>query len=154
MNQLEESRLMVDWVEQLNEVKEELFFMPIQEGKCSPAEIFAHLTAWDQYTLEQHFESIGEGMVQFDPFPDFDSFNAKAAAQARNGADKSQLIREFMETRLRIIQYVESMPEEKRKQSFWIGSHRFTIESYIEDFLEHDRHHRKQIDKAVGIEEM
>ncbi|MBS2968638.1 DinB family protein [Metabacillus sp. KIGAM252] len=154
MNQLLELKGMLDWAQQLNGTGEETFFQPIQEGKWSPAEILAHMTAWDQYTLENRFERIGEGKVNFDSFPEFDSFNAEAAAHARNTADKSQLIREFIETRERVIQFYENLPEEKRKQPFWIGSHQLTIDSYIKDFSEHDRHHRQQIDKAAGLEEI
>ncbi|WP_064090886.1 DinB family protein [Rossellomorea aquimaris] len=137
----------VNWLEQLNEVKEEKWFSPIQDEKWSLAAIVSHIMKWDQYSLKEIYSRL-HNEAAFTPFPEFQPFNQAAENYAHEVVTQQELIDESVKTRKSVIAYIESLEDNEIEHSFTVGEHRFTLREYLEDFLGHDKHHRNQIEKA------
>lgn len=135
----------------LNDKKRHSFesewFNPIADGKWSPAEIIAHHIAWVRFTLEQRLPSV-EPNAKLEPFPEFQTVNDAAASYAKSGITKKDLREEFLNVRESVIETFQPFSEVGLSTTLSIGDHQFTILTYMEDFIGHDNHHRKQIEKA------
>lgn len=139
----------IAWAENLKNVGEEQWLEPVEEGKWSIGEILAHLTAWDQFTLENRIPSIRDG-AELPPFPDFQLVNDEAAKHAKSGISRDELVDEFTSTRSSLVDAVRGYTPEELSVSFTIGTHQLTLLGYLEDFLHHDLHHQAQINDAAA----
>jgi uncharacterized damage-inducible protein DinB len=139
---------MNEWFRSLDGKKDEKWLEPLAEGKWSQAAVVAHLLFWDQYSLEERFPHIREG-VTLERFPDFQSVNDRAEEYAHNGIEKADLIKELLEVRKKIEFYLDSLTEEDLRTAFHIGEHPLTLGEYFEDFASHDLHHKKQLVESM-----
>ncbi|SFL75770.1 DinB superfamily protein [Paenibacillus sp. 1_12] len=140
-----------EWVPTLLVFDERDWLRPIAVGKASVGEIISHLMNWDRYLIETILPAVkrGEGMV----FPDFDSFNKSAYVYANSGVSRYQLLDEFTNTRLELVELLLAMSSEDLDKpvtanGISICPHTgapYCLGLIIQEFNEHDRHHQKQI---------
>ncbi|MEK3979384.1 DinB family protein [Psychrobacillus sp. FSL K6-2836] len=133
----------INWLDSLTTLDETRATAPYAEGKWSPNEIMMHLGEWDRFTFEQRLPNMKEG-EKLERFPDFETFNAKAAALAHEQTFKETLAY-AKKQRQHIIERLQQTDEIEWDKAFYIGESKSSIRSYFTDFLEHDEHHRKQI---------
>lgn len=55
---LDEFSTLISFVESLRELDDQIWMMPIAEGKWTPRDIVAHIMLWDQYFLEEAIQKI------------------------------------------------------------------------------------------------
>ena len=140
---LKAHRQYINWLDSLVTLDELKATASYAKGKWSPNEIVMHLAKWDQFTVEQRLPSMKEG-EKLERFPDFETFNAKAAALAHEQTFKETLSY-AKKQRQKIIEKLQQIDEIDWNKVFYIGNSECTVRSYFTDFLEHAAHHRKQI---------
>ena len=133
----------LEWIGTLSLLGEEKANTPYAEGKWSPNEIVMHLAEWDRFTLYERMPLLKEGK-KFDPFPDFELYNAKAAAQAHKQIFEETLMYAKGQ-RKAIIEQLEQIDEVEWDKVFYIGNKKITTRSYFIGVIEHDNHHKIQI---------
>ena len=137
----------IEWVEALHTLPEKKAAMPYADGKWSPKEILMHMAEWDRYTLEERLPYMKESSSVQEVLSDipFDEFNAEAARQAK---DKTfEEIRAYaVDMRGRLLSELAQVKEERWDEPIHIGEFTITMRQYFTDFIEHDQHHKKQID--------
>ena len=134
---IEQFRGFTAWSDTLTELSEAAWFKPIAEGKASPSEIIAHLMRWDRYLITDVIPSVRSGGDI--AFPDFDAFNAESYKYAKSGVCKGQLLDELRATREELCDLVLELDDETRGKVLPI----------VVDFIDHDNHHKGQIDNAI-----
>lgn len=137
------------WFQSLTSVEEQKWFAPIDEGKWSTAAVISHLLFWDRFSLEERFPFMKEG-VSLPPFPDFQTVNDKAREYAESGITKNELLKELIDSRIELLSVINSYSEEELDISFSIGDHQLTIREYFVDFIQHDYHHKNQIEVLLS----
>lgn len=137
------------WIQSLTNVEEQKWFAPIDEGKWSMAAVISHLLFWDRFSLEERFPFMKEA-ASLPPFPDFQTVNDKAREYAESGITKNELVQELIHTRMELLSLLSSYSEEELDTSFSIGDHQFTIREYFVDFIQHDYHHKNQIEVLLS----
>ncbi len=158
------------WLSLLEDMEEETWTMPIAPDKWSCGEIITHITKWDNYLLSDVIPSIK--LCEDMSFPEFDSFNAAAAAYARSGLSKDELLQQARETRERHIIELYELPAELLYKPVSSNGEThcphtgtpYSLLFIITDFTWHDRHHQEQIEtfwernpvyiKQAGLENM
>lgn len=116
---------------------------PISNRKWSVKEIIGHIYYWDLFLLEKMVPKMKEGGVLPD-FPDHDEYNEKAIQAIKVFNDTEALLEEFVLIRKELIRNMENLNQGVR---FTIGNkkRKFTPESFLKMFLNHDKHHMEQI---------
>ncbi|MGD7052159.1 DinB family protein [Sutcliffiella horikoshii] len=116
---------------------------PISTGKWSIRDIIGHIYFWDLFLLEYMVPEMKDNGVLPD-FPDHDNYNEKAIQSIKSFTDTNSLIEEFIITRKKLIANMENLDQEVR---FTIGNkkRKFTPESFLRMFVQHDIHHMEQI---------
>lgn len=152
---LETYRSTIQWTNRLDGLEDSIWFKPIAEGKASIAGIVSHLRNWDRYLIENAIPAVrrGDGIV----FPDFDSFNSLAYDYAKSGISKNRLLEEFRTTRMELCDRLLETGEDTLNQHVTsngvaICPHTGTPYSLlyiIQEFIEHDNHHKTQVDTAL-----
>ncbi|MEI4771502.1 DinB family protein [Psychrobacillus sp. FJAT-51614] len=133
----------VNWLDELTNLNEMKGNTPYKEGKWSPNEIVMHLAEWDRFTLEERIPFMKEGAI-LETFPNFEVFNAKAAARA-NEQTFAETLAYAKQQRQAIMEQLQQIDEVEWDKIFNIGEHEVTIRNYFVDFIEHDLHHKNQI---------
>ncbi len=152
---LESFRCIIPWVSRLGELDDSVWFNPIAEGKASTAEIISHLQNWDRYLISNVIPSVlgGDGIV----FPDFDPFNSVAYDYAKSGIGRKQLLEEFCATRAELCDLLASIGDNALREPVTANGvelcphtgNPYSLLYIIQEFIEHDQHHKVQIDKAL-----
>ncbi|WP_226644221.1 DinB family protein [Mesobacillus subterraneus] len=137
------------WIQSLKGLTDAEWNKPLGEGKWSVAAVVSHLLFWDRYSLEERFPYFKEG-AELPSYPDFQGVNDRAREYAENTATKEQVLDELLAIRKDYREMLEQMDSEKLAVSFKISNHQLTIGSYFEDFIQHDLHHQKQVNHALG----
>ena len=133
----------IEWMDTLSRLTEEESTTPYKEGKWSPNEIIMHLAEWDGFTIEERIPYMKEG-ERLESFPNFEAFNAKAAARAHEQTF-AETLAHAKNQRQSIIQKLQQIDEKEWDKIFFIGNHEVTIRGYFQDFIEHDLHNKNQI---------
>ncbi|KMJ60463.1 hypothetical protein AB685_00610 [Bacillus sp. LL01] len=117
--------------------------IPITNGKWSVKEIIGHIYYWDIYLLENMIPEMKDNGVLPD-FPNHDEYNEKAIRTIERFTNTHGLIEEFVITRKKLINKMENL---NQGVSFTIGhgKRKFTPESFLKMFVDHDKHHMEQI---------
>lgn len=138
----------VPWVQSLKEMSEETWHSPIGEEKWSTAEIIAHMMFWDRFLSEHALISVKKG----EPvrFPDIQRVNDEASVHAMNGIAKDDLLDEAVTAREQLVAAYQTFPDEDFDKNISVitGEQRtdhFTLLYLIDDFIQHDNHHKQQI---------
>ena len=152
---LETYRSTIQWTIRLDGLDDSIWFNPIAEGKASIAEIISHLRNWDRYLIENAVPAArrGDGIV----FPEFDPFNSLAYDYAKSGISPKQLLEEFRSTRMELCDWLLELGEDT------LGKHvtangvalcphtgtPYSLLYILQEFIEHDNHHKTQMDTAL-----
>ncbi|MET3730218.1 hypothetical protein ABID52_003837 [Fictibacillus halophilus] len=86
---------------------------------------------------------------------DVEEINRNAAHEARLGISKNALIDEVIECRLVLERKLQEVPSAIWEEKIQMGNTWITLCEYIKGMVEHDNHHKQQIEKFLlnkGIE--
>lgn len=154
--QLFQLNSLINWYESLPLSDQELMNKPITEGKFSVKEIIAHLYRWDEFLLNVGIPSILEsGTINFPNFHDYNHESAKLVL------DKGiqEVITQAIKSRKNLVKCFNEHQEFALKQISMNGKthipntdQHYTFYYLIEDFSEHDQHHKKQIEDFLHIQ--
>ena len=154
--QLFELNSLINWYKSLPLNDLELMNKPIAEGKFSVKEIIAHLYRWDEFLLNFGIPSIIEsGKIDFPNFHDYNHESAELVSE--KGIE--EVITLAIKTRENLVTCFDHHQEFAQKEISMNGKthipntdQHFTFYYLIEDFSEHDRHHKKQIEDFLHIQ--
>ncbi|WP_321284652.1 DinB family protein [Exiguobacterium profundum] len=154
MQVIKEFASYTEWLDSLGKLSESDWNEQINSEKWSIKQIVLHIAHWDNHLLNVIIPSVknGEGMI----FPDFDSFNARATKRAEKLTGDA-VLKESLSSRQTLVNMLESLSEETLtfKTSANGVSHDpnqgvpYSLHVIIEEFIEHDRHHMKQVESIL-----
>lgn len=136
------------WVEKLKEMAQDLWLKPISEGKWSLREILTHIMYWDKNSLEMMVPHMSEGANL--TFVDIEQLNQEAAAFARSYDSLHALIDDLIQTRKQLLRLLEEKYDEAT--TFIIDNEEYTYKKFVQIFIHHDEHHKKQIEAFLKKE--
>ncbi|QTD40262.1 DinB family protein [Sporosarcina sp. Te-1] len=142
----------VQWVESLRALPEKDASMPYADGKWSPKEILMHMAEWDRFTLEERLPYMKDSSKVGEVLTDipFNAFNAEAARKAKELTfDEIRIY--AVDMRSRLLSDLAQLEEEQWDAPIRIGEFTITTRQYFADFIEHDKHHKMQIDSLQVI---
>jgi uncharacterized damage-inducible protein DinB len=139
-----------EWIQSLKGLTDTEWNMPLGEGKWSVAAVVSHLLFWDQYSLKERFPYFKEG-AQLPSFPDFQNVNERARVYAEE-TTKEEILDGLIAVIGEFERMLEEMDEDKLAVAFKVSDHPMTVSSYFIDFIQHDLHHKKQVEAALGRE--
>ncbi len=143
---LNEYASLMNWLETTAmEMSEEVFFKPIKPGKWSPAEILSHIMKWDDYLLEERIPHMKSGAT-LPKLENVEAVNNRAAKFARSGITQKELIKETIKSRKRVVERLLDWRPIEWKNTFYIDKYPLCLTSYIKGLIEHDEHHKLQIE--------
>lgn len=135
----------------LRQLSSDAWSSPLAPGKWSTGEVMAHMMLWDRHFLMEAITPIVEGKPLTYRQTDFNSFNANAAAYSRT-ISQEDLIHACIAVREELVAQVKSLDDAQKAEVYRDGDgNPFTILSYLEDFVEHDAHHRGQLVQFFGL---
>ncbi len=154
VNTLQKNSLIVsfhewhDWFHKWSIEKNTLWDTPVAVGKWTVRELVSHMMRWDRYFWEGAISLIISGeekQLQIQHL-DFDIFN-EAAREHAHTISIEELVQETLQYREQIIRALHELPaEDWTKEYKGLDGGPFTVQSYVEDFIWHDRHHMKQLE--------
>ncbi|MCJ8010519.1 DinB family protein [Paenibacillus sp. KQZ6P-2] len=137
---------LIGFAQSLERLPEEQWTGPITEGKWSPRDIMSHIMLWDKYFLVHAVRPMAEHQPLTLKNLDFNEFNRDAAAYGLTQS-KEELIRQIVEARSQLIELLQSIPESEYGDKHG-GT--MSVDEYLVDFYEHDRHHMGQIHTYIA----
>jgi uncharacterized damage-inducible protein DinB len=140
-----------NWLQQLKQIPEEYWLEPIKDGKWSVGEIIAHIKAWDMFVWDERVACFVSGSQIPAKKVAVQEINSSAANEARSGISKSQLLDEVIECRLVVAKRLGEVPSFVWQEKIEMGSKMITLCEYISGLVEHDEHHRAQIEGFLAI---
>ncbi|WP_194270730.1 DinB family protein [Fictibacillus phosphorivorans] len=146
---------LVNWLQELKGMPEEHWLEPIQEDKWSTGEIIAHIKAWDIFVWDERFSYFIKRSNITPKKGDVEEINRNAAQEAKCGISKNALIDEVIECRRILSRKLQELPIAIWEEKIQIGDSWITLCEYIKGMVEHDNHHKLQIEKYLlnkGIE--
>ena len=154
VNTLQKNSLIVsfhewhDWFRKWGTEKNTLWDIPVAAEKWTVRELISHMMRWDRYFWEGAISLIISGeekQLQIQHL-DFDIFN-EAAREHAHTISIEELVQETLHYREQIIRALHELPaEDWTKEYRGLDGGPFTVQSYVEDFIWHDRHHMKQLE--------
>jgi uncharacterized damage-inducible protein DinB len=144
-----------NWLQQLKQMPDEYWLVPIKDGKWSVGEIVAHIRAWDVFVWDERVAYFVSGSEIPVKKVDVEEINSNAANEAKSGISKNQLLDEVIECRQVVAKKLEEVPSSVWQERKEMGSKMITLCEYISGLVEHDEHHKTQIEEFLvlkGIE--
>lgn len=138
------------WTEKLKETAQDLWLKPISEGKWSLREILTHIMYWDKNSLEMMVPNMSEGANL--TFVDIEQLNQEAAAFARSYDSLHVLIDDLIQIRKQLLHLLAEKYDEAT--TFIIDNQECTYKKFVQIFIHHDEHHKKQIEAFLKREEI
>ena len=140
-----------DWLEEMKAVEQHVLKKPIAEGKWSSIEIIAHILKWDEHLMGRVIPAVLDGEEM--EFPEFGPFNERAASYA-DTVTAGRLIAQAQDQRHQLVSRLLELPAQVlgRPAASNGETHSphsglpYTLISVVRDFIDHDHHHRNQID--------
>ncbi|PYI56308.1 DinB family protein [Paenibacillus flagellatus] len=131
-------------VRRLAELDDETWLAPMRPGKWSVGETIAHLLYWDRLIVERRlpYAERGAQLASVDEGP----LNAEAAAYARSGVSKRDVVDAFVRYRESFVAFLRRKTDDERNAVFRIGDWETTLAAYAGHMAGHDAHHLRQID--------
>lgn len=144
---LKEYSSLPEWLHQtVRNVSDETFFIPIKPSKWSSAEIISHLRAWDMFLLEDRLPYIRKEARLDKLSVHIEDINSEAAKYARSGVSKEDLVEETITVRQEVVASLQEFTPEEWEYTFYIDNYPMCLTSYIKGLVEHDHHHKLQIE--------
>jgi ribosomal protein S18 acetylase RimI-like enzyme len=141
-----------EWVKRLVLVGQKSWHTPLQKGGWSPAEVIHHFHRWDDFARNHRFIPFLAGRATFTAGAHA-KFNEQSEREVRDGLGKEAIIVQCLKSRYALIETVEKLREEAWEQTLTIGDHDLSIHTYLQGVIEHDRHHREQIEQFFSLEQ-
>lgn len=88
--------------------------------------------------------------ARLSPFPEFQTVNDKAREYAESGIAKKELLLELIHARMELLSVINSYSEDELDTKFFIGDHELSLREYFIDFIQHDYHHKNQIEGLLS----
>lgn len=143
---LNEYASLITWLESTAlKMSKDVFFQPIKQGKWSPAEILSHIMKWDHYLLKERIPFL-HSEANLPRLEHVEEVNQRAAEYARSGLSKEKLIAETIEARRQVVERLQRINPIEWKSTFYIDKYPNCLTSYIKGLIEHDDHHKLQIE--------
>ncbi|NEW04887.1 DinB family protein [Paenibacillus sp. SYP-B3998] len=136
------------WVDNLKETAKDLWLNPVSTGKWSLREILTHILYWDRNSLEMMVPNMLEGAKLF--FVDIEKHNQEAAVFAQSYNSLDALIDDLIKTRKQLLDLLEEKYNDTTK--FTIDNRNYTYKKFVNVFIHHDEHHKKQIEAFLEQE--
>jgi len=133
----------MNFVMSLNQLTNDEWQSPIEEGKWSIAEIVYHFIPWDEFIIESRlpFFRLNQSLP---PAPNVEVLNKTSSEKAKN-ISKEDTIKYFIETRTLLKNQIESLTENECGIEIIMSTKKLTIIDYLSGMVEHDQHHINQI---------
>lgn len=122
----------------------------IEEGKWTIHDIISHIMLWDKYFYEEAIYPIANGKPVTVSNLDFDAFNREAFEYGKT-VTKDELIQLTTRYRNLLVETIQRFDDDTFSREYAEG--KFTVRSYLEDFIWHDQHHITQIKGRQRIRE-
>lgn len=136
------------WVGDLKLTAKDYWLKPLSSGKWSLREILTHMMYWDRNSLEMMVPNMSEGAKL--SFVDIEKYNQEAAVFAQSYNSLDSLIDDLVNTRKQLLNLLEETYNDAIK--FTIDNHNFTYKKFVNIFIHHDEHHKKQIEAFLEQE--
>ncbi|MCJ1908478.1 DinB family protein [Planococcus ruber] len=121
---------------------------PIAEGKWSIAQIIMHLAEWDRFMREERLPQMEQG-GEVERLPDVDAFN-EAAVKPVASMKFQEVLAHAQKQRALLVREIEGMSDARWHFRFRIGQREMDPAAYFAGILEHDAHHRQQIEDFLA----
>ena len=140
-----------EWTSFLSSIEHADWNAPLDEGKWRIHDVVSHIYRWDQYFLEEAIIPISTDSPLTLKHIDFDEFNQKAMEKGKLQS-KQEIVELSLHYRKAIIREIESQDDMKFNKEYSDGDgNKFVVESYVRDFIWHDRHHMQQIEERLKV---
>lgn len=140
----------IPYIQSLDSMEDADWEAPLEAGKWSLQDVLCHIMLWDKYFYEEALVKIQEGLPLTAAHLDFNAFNANAVLYART-VTRQEAIRQFVLYRTKITGLAASFSDAALEQNHPDGDgKKFNIRRYLRDFISHDKHHKKQIEKYAA----
>lgn len=135
-------------IQRLQRMDEKLLAIPIGRGKWSVREIVGHILYWDKFNLEIMVPRMGTGSI-LPAFPDHDLHNEEAMGYINRYGTIGEMFSAAIHMRRKLIRSLEQMDANTK---FSIGNELgiFSLDRFVDIFVEHDSHHCRQIEQFMG----
>jgi DinB superfamily len=141
---IEEKATLIGWVQSLEQMEDQLWFLPFREGSWGTADVVSHFITWDRFVISRRMPVLmSKGELPSEKI-NADAMNMEARNYARSGISKQKLISEFAEAREELLSLLEKL-EPERFQELYPGRD-ITIGQYFAGLIEHDHKHKKEIE--------
>ncbi|WCR28686.1 DinB family protein [Paenibacillus thiaminolyticus] len=114
----------------------------IEEGKWTIHDIVSHMMLRDKYFYEEAISPIANDKQVMVSHLDFDAFNRKAIEYGKT-VTKDELIQLTTRYRNLLVETIQRFNDDTFLRKYAEG--KFTVKSYLQDFIWHDQHHIAQI---------
>ncbi|WP_337101549.1 GNAT family N-acetyltransferase [Paenibacillus sp. YIM B09110] len=144
------------FIHHIEKLGEPLWNQNIGEGKWSAREVVAHIARWDDYFFEEAVAKAARMESLTVKHLDYDTFNEISKAYGTS-TDIRELAEHAVSIRRRIISVIEGLSVTEYEDAYTdADGHPFQFETYLKDFIWHDRHHMDQIKRLIHfkLEEM
>jgi uncharacterized damage-inducible protein DinB len=140
-----------EWNDFVIRIRDADWNVPLGEGKWRIYDVVSHIMFWDQHFFDEAIERISNGRELTLKHLDYDQFNREAVEKGKN-LTKEQLIELTVKYRNAILDTIKSMSEDQRSKTYTdADGNDFSIATYLRDFIWHDRHHMRQMEKVINI---
>ena len=138
---------LIPYIQSLNNLEDGDWEAPVETGKWSLKDMLCHIMLWDKYFYEEALVKMKEGQPLTAAHQDFNEFNVRAVIYAKT-VTRQEAIAQFILYRSKIIELADAASDEALEQFYPDGDGRkFSIRNYLRDFIPHDKHHKKQMEK-------
>ncbi|WP_068612755.1 DinB family protein [Paenibacillus tuaregi] len=135
-----------EWSGFVDRIAHQDWNVSLGEGKWTIHDVVCHIYLWDKYFLEEAIKPISEGQPLTLRHLDYNEFNRKAV-EAGSKLTKPELIELTRQFRSSIVTEIRDQEPSKFTEEYVdADGNKFSVESYLKDFIWHDRHHMKQIE--------
>ncbi|MCA1041966.1 DinB family protein [Bacillus infantis] len=141
---IEEKAKFIGWVQSLEQMEDQLWFLPFREGSWGTAAVVSHFITWDRFVISRRMPVLMSKEKIPSEKINADAMNMEARNYARLGISKQKLISEFAEAREELLSLLEKL-EPERFQELYPGRE-MTIGQYFAGLIEHDHKHKKEIE--------
>lgn len=141
----------IDFAKKLGQISEEQWRTPIAKDKWTVAEVFGHLTPWDEFVLNDRLPYLFDD-TPLPKGPIEEELNRQSAEVSRNNS-KDDTIAKFINVRRNLIIAINNIEDELWDKELAMGDRTFTLYEYLNDFVAHDLHHFEQINIIVNVKQ-
>ncbi|MEN2767458.1 DinB family protein [Ornithinibacillus xuwenensis] len=146
---LEHYQKSIEWVNNLSNLSEKQWRMPIATNKWTVAEVIGHLIPWDEFILMNRIPYFFEA-TNLPKSPEVEAINQKASVDSKE-REKEETITIFTHFRREIISALEKFEDAKWTKEIVMNQSTFSLYHYFSGLVEHDIHHFQQIHHAIGV---